>query len=128
MATIVRSATAGILDGNGLPLKASAKDAPDPSAATTAAIALAPSTTALAAAVAALVADGASPTQGHVNTLNTAYGTFATALTAYNTAVSALSSDFGADVLVMVNTTNVSRRNTLQVLLLELQKSIQLAR
>lgn len=36
--------------------------------------------TAVAAAIATLVSDGASPTQGHVNTLNTAWGTFKTAL------------------------------------------------
>lgn len=38
-----------------------------------------PSTATVAADVATLVADGASPTQGHVNTLNTDWGTYLTA-------------------------------------------------
>jgi len=38
-----------------------------------------PSTATVAADVATLVADGVTPTQGHVNTLNTDWGTYLTA-------------------------------------------------
>lgn len=85
-------------------------------AAITAAIALAPSVTALAAAIATAVADGASPTQGHVNAINSAYGTFATALTAYNVAVAALSTTtsaagVSADLTVLVNLATITSTN-----------------
>jgi len=53
----------------------------------------APSTTTVAANVATLVADGASPTQAHVTTLNTNWGTFLTAYTAYTGGVGALTTN-----------------------------------
>lgn len=60
----------------------------DPStAANTAAIAMA--TTTVAANIATLVADGASPTQGHVNTLNTNWGTLLTLIDAAKVAAAA---------------------------------------
>lgn len=46
-------------------------------------------TTNVAAAVAVLVADGASPTQAHVNTLNTAWGLLATAIATAKTSTAA---------------------------------------
>lgn len=54
-----------------------------------------PDSTAVAAAVATLVADGATPTQAHVTALNTAWGTLLTNSTAKG------------DVIVLVNPTNV---------------------
>lgn len=44
---------------------------------------VAPSYTTLAAAIATAVADGASPTQGHVSAVNAAWATFKTAFDAY---------------------------------------------
>lgn len=81
-------------------------------ALTAAALAAAPSSTTVAANIATLVADGASPTQAHVNTLNTNWGTFLTALTAYNAAVAAANASLGtADVTIIVNKTNVTNTN-----------------
>lgn len=88
-------------------------------AAITAAQALAASTTAVAADVATLVADGASPTQAHVDTLNTDWGTFLTAYTAYEAAVNALSttvaaSSVSADVTLLFNAATVINKNNLR--------------
>lgn len=52
------------------------------------------------AALAVLVADGASPTQAHVTTLNTAY--------------TALAVEFGSDVTIIVNTAVVVNSNGLK--------------
>ncbi len=46
-----------------------------------------PDYTSVAADIAVLVADGASPTQGHVNTLNSDWATFKTALDLLTTAL-----------------------------------------
>jgi hypothetical protein len=58
-----------------------------PAVKVAAAVAAVPSTTALDAAMATLVADGASPTQAHVTAANSALTSFETALTAYNNSV-----------------------------------------
>lgn len=76
-----------------------------PPAATSAAIAAGTLTTNVAAAVAALVADGASPTQAHVTTLNTAWGLLATAIAAANTAAAA------ANVVLDIDTSVVTTQN-----------------
>jgi len=55
-----------------------------------------PSTTTVAANVATLVADGASPTQGHVTTLNTNCTAFLTALGTYNIATALVDTDVDA--------------------------------
>lgn len=65
------------------------------------------------------VADGASPTQAHVNTLNTAWGLLATAIAALSTAaVSAdltlVSADDAADLVVDFNTSTVSSLNAVK--------------
>jgi hypothetical protein len=91
--------------------EASYGNAAEPNAAIAAAVALVPSSTAVAADIAVLVADGASPTQGHVNTLNTDWGTFLTALTAYNAAVAALGGSVSADVSLLINGSNVLTKN-----------------
>ncbi len=48
------------------------------------------SVSAVDAAIAVLVADAAAPTQAHVNTANTAWGTLSTAITALHAAVDAV--------------------------------------
>ena len=75
----------------------------------------------VASAIATLVADGASPTQGHVNTLNTAWGLLSTAMTTTKTATAAAkvsattanSGASGADVILQINATNVVTKNKL---------------
>lgn len=58
----------------------------------------------VAAAVAVLVADGASPTQAHVNTLNTAWGLLNTAIQAANAAAT-------GDVVVDIDNATVANQN-----------------
>lgn len=86
--------------------------------AVAAAAALAPSATAFEAALATLVADGITPTQAHVTAANTAYTTYKTAQLTYVAAVAALSTTaaagaVSADVTLLVNTTNVTKKNQL---------------
>lgn len=83
----------------------------NPSVSTAAATAAGTLTTNVAAAVAVLVADGASPTQAHVNTLNTAWGLLATAIAATNTAGSA---NVVLDIDVAVVTTQNAARDALR--------------
>lgn len=64
-------------------------------------------TTTVAANVATLVADGASPTQGHVNTLNTNWTTLLAQITALKAAQ-------GGDVIVSVNLANVASVSALR--------------
>lgn len=78
----------------------------------------APATTTVAANVATLVADGASPTQGHVTTLNTNWGTFLTAYTAYVGGVAALT----ADVTLMFNPSTVTTMNQIRASLREFER------
>lgn len=75
--------------------------------------ATAPATTTVAADVATLVADGASPTQAHVTTLNTDWGTFLTAFNTYKAGVGALT----ADVTLMFNPSTVTNMNQLRAAL-----------
>lgn len=118
MARLARKATIGTV--------APALGTPnDPNAAITtlaaamaAAVALAPATATVAADVATLVADGATPTQAHVNTLNTDWGTFLTAFNTYAAAVAALDTTAAAatvssDVTLLVNTSTVTTKNKL---------------
>lgn len=70
----------------------------------------APATATVAADVATLVADGASPTQAHVTTLNTDWGTL---LAAINTYVSQVNGSTG-DVTLTINTANVTNKRQLQ--------------
>lgn len=60
----------------------------------------APDFATVTADIATLVADGASPTQAHVTTLNTDYAPLAAAI--------------NGDVTVVWNTTNVTKRNQLR--------------
>jgi hypothetical protein len=111
----------GALGRNSEPVAPSHARAGDPTlggtttTAIAAAIALAPATTALDAAMATLVADGATPTQAHVTAANSALTTFETALTAYKAAVAALAVSGSAigltsDVHILVGST-VTKRN-----------------
>lgn len=68
------------------------------------AAAVPPSTAALDSAMATLVADGATPTQGHVTTANAALTAFETLLTAAT----------GADVTLLVNPATVSKMNQIK--------------
>ena len=79
----------------------------------------APATTTVNTDVATLVADGASPTQGHVNTLNTDWSTFKTALTAYTGGVGALT----ANATFLFDPAAVTTMNQLRAILrhIELQ-------
>lgn len=95
----------------------------DPQAAIVAAVALQPATATVAADIATLVADGASPTQAHVNALNTAWGTFLTAFTAYVAAVTALDAGLvDANVTLVVDTTAVTKVNQVKAALASLLK------
>lgn len=103
---------------------------PDPTAAVTlvdtaGASALLMVTTTVAANIATLVADGASPTQGHVNTLNTNWGvllglinTAKTDIAAAKTSVDA--AGLGSDAAFSYNDTNVTtitqKRNIITVI------------
>lgn len=71
---------------------------------------------AVATDVATLVADGATPTQAHVTTLNTDWGTL-------NTAIAAATGSnviAGADVAVLLDTTAVATHSKLRALIVEL--------
>lgn len=94
MARIVITATE---DANGNPSFGSASGASAPSSA------------AFEAALATLVADGATPTQAHVTAVNNAYTTYKAALTAY------LASGVNADVVLSVNAANVTTKNQVLV-------------
>lgn len=63
-------------------------------------------TTDVAAAIAVLVADGASPTQAHVTTLNNAWTTLLAAITAINGAAAD-----SADLKIVVNNATVTTTN-----------------
>lgn len=76
-------------------------------------------TTDVAAAVAVLVADGASPTQGHVDTLNTAWGLLATAIAAADAAGGAV------NVILDIDTTAVATQNAVRAALRELMLAVQ---
>lgn len=61
-----------------------------------------------AAAMAVLVADGATPTQAHVTTMNTAYGTLATAVATVAADATALNAAVGGDVQIIFNTATIT--------------------
>lgn len=80
---------------------------PTASAGGAADIAVSVDTTAVAADVAALVADGASPTQGHVNTLATDWATLLAAVTAQQATVT-------GDILVSIDTSVLNTGNKIK--------------
>lgn len=72
----------------------------------------------VAAALAVLVADGASPTQAHVNTLNAAYTTLAAAIVTNAAALS-------GDIEILVNKSTLDTRNKFLSLFRQLQRHIE---
>ncbi len=98
------------------------------SASLTADVGTIPATTTVAANIATLVADGATPTQGHVNTLNTNWGTYLTALNANNALLvtdaaniaidsTSITGSSGANVTLSYDTTAVTSMNQLRAAL-----------
>ncbi len=78
--------------------------------------------TAVAADIAVLVADGASPTQGHVDTLNTDWTALKALIDAATTAGGAVT----ADVTVFIgSTTNVNTKNKLRTALDAIFRAVQ---
>jgi hypothetical protein len=75
----------------------------------------APASTTVAANIATLVADGATPTQAHVTTLNTNWGTFLTSETAYRAAVATAIG--GADLTVLFDTSKFTTMNQVKAAL-----------
>lgn len=73
----------------------------------------------VAAAVAVLVADGASPTQAHVTTLNVAWGLLATAIAAAATGAAA------ANVVLDIDNTVVTTRNGVKAAVAELLRTVE---
>lgn len=73
-----------------------------------------PSTAAVESAVATLEADGATPTQGHVTALRSAWNALVTALGVYG----------GPDVLLDINTANVTTQKAVREALRELERRI----
>lgn len=83
-------------------------------------------TTNVAAAVAVLVADGASPTQAHVNTLNTAWGLLATAIaTAKTSTAAAKAGAAGANVILDIDTAVVTNQNGVRAALRRLTQAVE---
>lgn len=80
----------------------------------------------VAAAVGVLVADGASPTEAHVTTLNTAWGLLATAIAAAKTATAAakVAAD-GPDVIVEIDDAVVTTQNGARASLLAVLHTIR---
>jgi hypothetical protein len=78
----------------------------------------APATTTVAANIATLVADGASPTQGHVNTLNTNWGTFLTAYNLYAAGVGTLT----ANATFMFDPAAITTMNQLRAALRKIEE------
>lgn len=107
MARIIITATE---DANGNPSFGTAAE-PNTAAAAV------PSATAFETALATLVSDGASPTQAHVTAANNAYTTYKTAVSAYQTAVQG---SVAADVTLLVNTGNVTKKNQVLVAVREM--------
>lgn len=75
-------------------------------------------TTNVAAAVAQLVTDAGSPTQGHVNTLNTAWGLLATAIAATSTATLA------GDAVLDIDTAVITTQNGVRAAVRELLQTV----
>lgn len=130
MARTAFGATLGGSLGNGAFSTSSKGVTPILTAATTAddaaATAAGTLTTDVAAAVAVLVADGASPTQGHVNTLNSAWGLLATAIAAASAATAAAKTAAApANVVLDVDTAVVTTQNGVRAALREILQAVR---
>ncbi len=107
MAVLSLTATVGAAKADGTPSRMKVEA---PKSASTVSGTMTTDAATVAANVATLVADGAAPTQAHVNTLNTNYTTLAADITALATAV-------GGDVTVSINLTNVATLTKLKAAL-----------
>lgn len=112
MAVTQLNITVGTLDAFGVPSAPLVKPVGDP-------VGTLPSTTTVDTDVSTLVADGASPTQGHVNTLNTDWSAFKTALSTYQTGV------LEADVTVSFDTSAVTTRRQFVAALKAVIKAVE---
>lgn len=74
-----------------------------------------PSQAAVEAAIAVLEADGASPTQAHVNSLRTVWNTLVTGLNAHDT----------ADMVIDYNDANLTTKNATRAALAELARVLE---
>lgn len=82
-------------------------------------------TTNVAAAVAVLVADAASPTQAHVNTLNTTWGLLATAIATAKTSTAAAKVAVASkDVILDIDTSVVTTQNGVRAAMRELMQAL----
>lgn len=83
-------------------------------------------TTNVAAAVAVLVADGASPTQAHVNTLNTAWGLLATAIATAKVSTAAAKAGVAAkNVILDIDTAVVTTQNGVRAALRDIMRAVE---
>lgn len=73
-----------------------------------------PSTSAVEAAVAVLEADGASPTQGHVNSLRSVWNALVTALGVYG----------GGDMLLDINTSTTTTQTAARSAIRSLERAL----
>lgn len=83
----------------------------------------APSTATVAADIATLVADGATPTQAHVNTLNTDWGTFLTAETAYRAAAGTAIG--GSNATLLLDTSKFTKLNQVEAAIKSLLQQVR---
>lgn len=83
-------------------------------------------TTNVNAAVGVLVADGASPTQAHVNTLNTAWGLLATAIAAAKVSTAAaVVAAAPANVVIDIDAAVVTTNNGVNAAIRSLQQTLK---
>lgn len=83
-------------------------------------------TTNVAAAVAVLVADGALPTQAHVNTLNTAWGLLATAIAAAKVSTAAaVVASAPANVVLDIDTAVVTTQNGVRAAVRSIEQALR---
>lgn len=129
MARIAFGATLGGNLGSGQFNTSSGSLPPNLTAATTAdddaGTAAGTLTTNVAAAVAVLVADGATPTQAHVNTLNTAWGLLATAIATTKTSTAAAKAGVATkNVILDIDAAVVTTKNGVRAALRDIMRTV----
>lgn len=117
MAVVQIKVTTGPVDPYGVPTYAQAARPASASAASGTLAGHVTSMTAdaipVAAALAVLMADGASPTQAHVNTLNSAYGTLATDMANVATDQAAVAAAVVGNLVVQFDTSVIATQRLL---------------
>lgn len=111
---MARFAVGCSIDASGAPASSGMSDPLNASTTATDSATVTSTAATAAAALAVLVADGASPTQGHVNTLNTAYGALATAITALQADLAPGSLGTNTTVVLSFDATVVVTRSKLR--------------